>query len=121
MPGRYEGNVNHDTPQALVARGAIRNTDLNSREELYLRGYNKGQTITCNAGMVWFTQEGDSKDYILKPGDSVQITGSGRSAVRALQDARISFYAAPKQASLWSRVRRAFMPKAECDPVCHHA
>ena len=121
MQGSYMGSVNKGIAQADQARGAIMDAELGSREEWYLKGYRRGQVITCDRGLIWFTQQGDIKDYILGPGESLTISTTGPAAVRALKAAKVSIYSGQRKSSLWARMRRAFMPKTGCGPVCHQA
>ena len=46
-----------------------------------------GTTLSCDTGVLWVTQTGDRKDYILLPGDAMVITGRGTVLVQALRDA----------------------------------
>ncbi len=48
-----------------------------------------GQLVECLSGAVWLTQEGDSRDHVLAPGDARVIESSGRVAVQALRTARV--------------------------------
>jgi hypothetical protein len=46
-----------------------------------------GSSLSCDAGVLWVTQTGDSADYILLPGDTVTMTHRGRVLVEAMRDA----------------------------------
>jgi hypothetical protein len=48
-----------------------------------------GVTVTCRAGSVWLTVDGDPNDYILEAGESFALPGRGRVLVYALGAARI--------------------------------
>lgn len=50
----------------------------------------KGQQITCLDGVVWVTQEQDSRDIILSKGQSFIIDRKGAVVAFALKDAAIA-------------------------------
>jgi hypothetical protein len=37
----------------------------------------EGDSVQVRSGEVWVTQHGDSKDYLLKAGDSMALSGEG--------------------------------------------
>ena len=41
--------------------------------------------ITCVAGVLWVTQEGDPRDLFLAPGESLRLAGRGLTIVTALE------------------------------------
>ncbi|QQR44224.1 DUF2917 domain-containing protein [Myxococcus xanthus] len=45
-------------------------------------------TLTCREGMLWLTCEGDAKDYVLHPGDTLRMERSGHVVVQALKPSR---------------------------------
>jgi hypothetical protein len=49
----------------------------------------RGARVHCRAGSVWVTQEGDRRDVVLEPGDSILIERDGMAVVSALRDASI--------------------------------
>jgi hypothetical protein len=49
----------------------------------------RGARVHCRAGSVWVTQEGDRRDIVLEPGDSILIERDGMAVVSALRDASI--------------------------------
>jgi Protein of unknown function (DUF2917) len=48
-----------------------------------------GNLIACHSGVIWVTREGDPRDFILSPGDSVEV-GSGVTMVMALEPTVLS-------------------------------
>jgi hypothetical protein len=50
----------------------------------------EGLRILARAGTVWVTEEGDGKDHIVRPGDTLTVAHPGRTVVQALQAAWIS-------------------------------
>lgn len=50
----------------------------------------EGEMIHCNAGNLWVTFEGDTKDYILHPGDHLPVPNQGRTLVSGPGCYRIS-------------------------------
>ena len=54
----------------------------------------KGAKVTCVTGVVWVTQEHDSRDIILAAGQSVFLDRRGLAVVFAFKDALITTGAA---------------------------
>jgi hypothetical protein len=65
----------------------------NSTIHLHQSGFQRinrarpGSELNCDAGVLWVTQTGDRKDYILLPGDTMIITNRGKVLVEAMRDA----------------------------------
>lgn len=53
----------------------------------------KGLRILARSGAVWITEEGDPKDHIVGPGDTLTVAHPGRTVIQALQAAWISITA----------------------------
>ena len=51
-----------------------------------------GSTLSCDTGVLWVTQTGDYRDYILLPGDTVIVTRRGKVLVQAMRD--VAYYVA---------------------------
>ena len=49
-----------------------------------------GFRILARSGAVWVTEEGDRKDHIVRPGDTLTLAHPGRTVVQALQASWIS-------------------------------
>ncbi|ATB51122.1 DUF2917 domain-containing protein [Corallococcus macrosporus] len=45
-------------------------------------------TLTCRAGLLWLTCEGDERDYVLHPGDTLRLKRPGHVVVQALRPSR---------------------------------
>ena len=45
--------------------------------------------LTCGDGQLWLTCEGDARDYVLGPGDTVRLEAAGHVVVQALRPARV--------------------------------
>lgn len=43
-------------------------------------------SVTAVDGTIWVTQTGDSRDYILHPGDRIVLSGRGRVVIQAMDD-----------------------------------
>ena len=56
-----------------------------------LEGYRRGDVISCKNGVLWITQEGDLKDYIIEAGRDFWVTKPGGMVVQALVDARFTY------------------------------
>jgi hypothetical protein len=46
-----------------------------------------GSTFFCDAGILWLTQAGDQRDYVLSPGQTMTVTKRGKVLVEAMRDA----------------------------------
>lgn len=70
-----------------------------------------GVGITCLAGRLWITQEGDGRDFVLGPGQSLRIARAGLTLVSAIESSRLSVRA-PRRRRFghrwWLPVRRLF-------------
>ena len=55
----------------------------------------RGKRIVSRLGVVWVTEEGDVKDHIIGPGDSLVLRRGGRALVQALEAASISIADGP--------------------------
>lgn len=50
-----------------------------------------GTRVLCLRGLIWLTQEGDSRDIFLRPGEEWEIQQTGLVLVQALEETRIQF------------------------------
>ncbi len=72
--------------------GRVYSTARNSKEveinlypgELLRMSGNIGAEIVCHAGMLWITQEGDPRDYVLAAGDCFLIGSRGLVLIESL-------------------------------------
>ncbi len=46
-----------------------------------------GSTLFCDTGVLWVTQSGDYRDYVLLPGETMVVTKRGKVLVEAMRDA----------------------------------
>lgn len=58
-------------------------------EVLFLRHLAEGRVLYGLSGMVWVTQEGDSRDHVLGPGGLFRVQGRGRVVVQGLKRSRM--------------------------------
>jgi hypothetical protein len=79
----------------------------------------RGTVVSCIAGEVWVTQEGDPRDYVVPAGARFCSAGGGRLVVAALgHGARVAVgEVRPEPAGLWSR--NAVRVDAEFAAVVH--
>jgi len=56
-----------------------------------LEGRLRGLTITCESGIAWVTQLGDSRDHVLQTCRSFTAYMDEQVVVQVLKDARITF------------------------------
>ncbi len=54
-------------------------------------GDRRGDVISCTSGILWVTQEGDLKDYILEAGRSFWVTRRGNVLVQALDESAFKY------------------------------
>ena len=47
-----------------------------------------GRRVECLTGTLWVTQDGDSRDIVLEPGDSFTFDHRGDALISALDDSR---------------------------------
>ncbi len=47
-----------------------------------------GHRVECLSGALWITQDGDSRDIVLAPGDSFSFDRVGDALISALDDSR---------------------------------
>ena len=53
-----------------------------------------GVEIQVHRGRVWLTQENDTRDIVVGPGEAFRLDREGRAVVEVLTDAEISLIAA---------------------------
>jgi hypothetical protein len=54
-------------------------------------GNRRGDVITCVKGILWVTQQGDLKDYIIEAGRSFWVTRPGTIIVQALDHSQFKY------------------------------
>ncbi len=54
-------------------------------------GDRRGDVIYCLSGLLWITQEGDLKDYVLEAGKDFWVTKPGTVIVQALNDSKFKY------------------------------
>jgi len=55
----------------------------------------RGALIHCREGLLWVTQHGDLKDYLLDPGQSIRINSDGPVLVHAVRAATVAITQPP--------------------------
>jgi len=53
----------------------------------YMRRAKPGYTLFCDTGVLWVTQAGDQRDYVLQPGEKMVVTRRGKVLIEAMRDA----------------------------------
>lgn len=51
----------------------------------------RGVLVTCTAGLLWLTVEGEAGDIFLAPGDSHLVRGRGLALLEAIGSGRVRF------------------------------
>ena len=50
-----------------------------------------GAALFCDNGILWVTQFGDRRDYVLLPGQQMTVTKRGKVLIEAMRDADFHF------------------------------
>ena len=58
----------------------------------------RGVRIQARMGVVWVTQEADSRDHVLGPGEVVVVSRDGRIVIQALEPSHIALAPAANDA-----------------------
>jgi hypothetical protein len=78
---------------------------LRDKEMLAFPGNRRGVRCSCEAGDLWMTQEGDSRDHLLRPGQIYETRLRGEIVLTALADSRLCLQSAdcgrPPRARNW--------------------
>ncbi len=56
-----------------------------------IEGDRRGDVINCLNGLLWITQEGDLKDYVLEAGRDFWVTKPGTVVLQALDDSQFKY------------------------------
>ena len=56
-----------------------------------IEGDRRGDVISCLHGILWITQEGDLKDYVVEAGRYFWVTKPGTVLVQALDDSQFRY------------------------------
>lgn len=73
-----------------VQNPSIHSLKLQRQDILKAQNIEPGTTVLCEKGLLWLTQPGDYKDYMLKPGDRLTVSKQSNFLIEALSEARIS-------------------------------
>ncbi len=49
-----------------------------------------GATIACRSGVLWVTQAGDLRDYVVRPGTTFTVPGEGSLAIQLFGNAGVT-------------------------------
>jgi len=52
----------------------------------------EGDSLRVRSGDVWVTQHGDARDYLLKTGDSITLSGKGATLATAYKPTLLDLY-----------------------------
>ena len=62
---------------------------LDQNDLLQVKRFTPGETIFCEEGIVWITQDGDAGDYILTAGEAFTSKSHGKLVVEAMREAAL--------------------------------
>ncbi len=100
----------NDYPEAFVGIWGGRAIQLRKGELWRLENDLRGLSIACLEGILWITQEGDPRDYVLEPGQRFVIARRGSVVIEACADARLRV--APPLEIVPSRTDLSATPRA---------
>jgi Protein of unknown function (DUF2917) len=60
---------------------------MHQRDFQSMQAIKPGSTLFCDTGVLWVTQVGDRRDYVLLPGQNMTVTKRGKVVVEAMRDA----------------------------------
>lgn len=63
----------------------------------------RGVRVTCTAGRVWLTVEGEAGDVFLAAGESHLVRGRGLALLEAIGSGRVRFQKAPSPFHRWMK------------------
>lgn len=75
-----------------------------------------GWTITCESGTAWLTQQHDTRDVVLSPGESFRLDRSGLAVVHALRlgKIRLRLECSQPMRPQRSQIGFSFAPPCQC-------
>lgn len=73
----------------------------------------KGTRVQCESGALWITQDHDATDYVLMPGQSLELEHGGDALVFALMDSQVLLQEPARSASPLDRFGRALLNTLE--------
>jgi hypothetical protein len=56
-----------------------------------IEGDRRSDVIRCVSGILWITQEGDQKDYVIEAGRNFWVTKTGTVIVQALDSSKFKY------------------------------
>jgi len=83
------GLISHDGQPRYTVNKASQNIHLAKGELHTVAAETNIRDLTVQSGIFWVTLEGEAKDYILKPGETLRLTIEGKSVVEALEGGQI--------------------------------
>ena len=83
----------------------------------------RGVRITCTAGLVWLTVEGEAGDVFLTPGQSHLVRGRGLGLLEAIGSGRVRFdkTAQPVRIPLLVGVQQLWRGWRPCSSPAYHS
>lgn len=87
-------HIAHHHPDGTSSKAALelkpKGATLLLRQNDYLHLHRaEGWTVTALSGAVWITQDGDTRDIVLAPGNSFTLDRKGLAMLSAFGDARV--------------------------------
>lgn len=72
---------------------SVNTVRLRGGELFGLRTRKPGKVISCRAGVLWLTQQGDSADYLIRAGEDFTVNRTGLVLISALAEAEFEISA----------------------------
>jgi len=89
MGGVKTPRLRDNHPRAIVETWSGRAIELHKGDLRRLENDRRGLSVICTEGILWITQEGDVKDYILEADQRYVIARRGSVVIQACGDARL--------------------------------
>ncbi|HEY8102122.1 MAG TPA: DUF2917 domain-containing protein [Burkholderiaceae bacterium] len=91
----HDSRINHTSSHDIALNACVETAPAEGsvalRQEQHLRMRDAlGWTIKAVSGTIWITQESDSRDIVLKAGDSFVLDRPGSTLISPLGDAKLS-------------------------------
>ncbi len=79
-----------------------------------------GATIACRHGVLWITQAGDTRDYVVRPGTTFTVPGEGSVAIQLFGSAGVTIRLPESRSGRILRLLRRWGLLRSADPAHRH-
>ncbi len=85
-----------------------------------LTGPVDGATIACRSGVLWVTQSGDLRDYVVRPGTTFTVPGEGHVAIQLFGNAGVTIRLPESRSGRLLRLLQRWGLARSADPAPGH-